>query len=162
MFRLSLASFFFFFWCIEYSYSLKITEKSDVYSYGVVLLEILTGMQPTDDRIPGGIHIVEWVRRELRRPTARAADLLDELLRNQTDLIVQEMVQVLSVALLCVNPVPKERPTMRDVVALLKEIRLEYQNLMDADGAYKGFEDSAQATACSSFSRSSEPLINSY
>ena len=36
-----------------------------MYSYGVVLLEILTGLQPSDARIQGA-HIVDWVRRELR------------------------------------------------------------------------------------------------
>ncbi|KAL0435510.1 UNVERIFIED_CONTAM: Receptor-like protein kinase [Sesamum radiatum] len=46
----------------EYGYMMKITEKSDVYSYGVVVLEVLTGKQPIDPTIPDGLHIVDWVR----------------------------------------------------------------------------------------------------
>lgn len=43
---------------------MKITEKSDVYSYGVVVLEVLTGKQPIDPTIPDGLHIVDWVRQK--------------------------------------------------------------------------------------------------
>ncbi|KAI5315589.1 hypothetical protein L3X38_044765 [Prunus dulcis] len=47
----------------EYGYMMKITEKSDVYSYGVVVLEVLTGKQPIDPTIPDGLHIVDWARK---------------------------------------------------------------------------------------------------
>ncbi|CAL9062680.1 unnamed protein product [Musa banksii] len=145
----------------EYSYSPRITEKSDVYSYGVVLLEILTGLQPSDARIQGA-HIVDWVRRELRAANSPAAAVLDGSLRNQTDVEVQEMVQVLGVALLCVNPAPEERPSMRDVAALLREIRIVSRHLQGAgDHPEKGFENCANAAACSSFSRASVPMISS-
>ncbi|KAK9931382.1 hypothetical protein M0R45_018658 [Rubus argutus] len=43
----------------EYGYMMKITEKSDVYSYGVVVLEVLTGKQPIDPTIPDGLHVVD-------------------------------------------------------------------------------------------------------
>ncbi|WJX76396.1 LRR receptor-like serine/threonine-protein kinase rgi2 [Trifolium repens] len=39
----------------EYGYMMKITEKSDVYSYGIVVLEVLTGKQPIDPTIPDGL-----------------------------------------------------------------------------------------------------------
>ena len=48
----------------EYGYMMKITEKSDVYSYGVVVLEVLTGKQPIAPTIPDGLHIVDWVRQK--------------------------------------------------------------------------------------------------
>ena len=47
----------------EYGYMMKITEKRDVYSYGVVL-EVLTGKQPIAPTIPDGLHIVDWVRQK--------------------------------------------------------------------------------------------------
>lgn len=102
---------------------MKITEKSDVYSYGVVLLEVLTGKQP----INGGgeqidMHLVEWVRESIEKKK-EVVEVLDPRLQSQPDQHIQEMLQALGVALLCVNPNPEERPTMKDVVAMLSEIR---------------------------------------
>ncbi|KAL0392287.1 UNVERIFIED_CONTAM: putative LRR receptor-like serine/threonine-protein kinase [Sesamum radiatum] len=48
----------------KYGYTVNITEKSDVYSYGVVLLEILSGRSAVEPQIGDGLHIVEWVRRK--------------------------------------------------------------------------------------------------
>lgn len=46
----------------EYASSGKLTEKSDVYSYGVVLLELITGRKPVDSSQPlGDESLVEWV-----------------------------------------------------------------------------------------------------
>lgn len=46
----------------EYAASGKLTEKSDVYSYGVVLLELITGRKPVDSSQPlGDESLVEWV-----------------------------------------------------------------------------------------------------
>ncbi|KAJ8749516.1 hypothetical protein K2173_025711 [Erythroxylum novogranatense] len=106
----------------EYGYMMKITEKSDVYSYGVVVLEVLTGKQPIDPTIPDGIHIVDWVR---RRERGCIEEVLDQRLRGRPESEMEEMLQTLGVALLCVNPSPDDRPTMKDVSAMLKEIRQE-------------------------------------
>ncbi|KAI4968930.1 hypothetical protein ZWY2020_046260 [Hordeum vulgare] len=110
----------------EYGYMLKITEKSDVYSYGVVVLEVLTGKQPIDPTIPDGQHLVDWVRRH-----KGGAGVLDPALQGRSDTEVEEMLQVMGVALLCVSPVPDERPAMKDVAAMLKEIREEYAKVVD-------------------------------
>lgn len=46
----------------EYATSGKLTDKSDVYSYGVVLLELITGRKPVDGSQPlGDESLVEWV-----------------------------------------------------------------------------------------------------
>ena len=96
----------------------KITEKSDVYSYGVVMLEVLTGKQPIDPTIPDGLHVADWVRK-----TRGGPDVLDQVLRGRPEPEIEEMLQVMGVALLCVNHSPDERPTMKDVAAMLVEIR---------------------------------------
>ncbi|GJN12033.1 hypothetical protein PR202_ga30276 [Eleusine coracana subsp. coracana] len=107
----------------EYGYMMKITQKSDVYSYGVVVLEVLTGKQPIDPTIPDGLHVVDWVRR-----CKGGADVLDPALKCRNSSEVEEMLQVMGVALLCVSPTPDDRPTMKDVAAMLKEIRLERED----------------------------------
>ncbi|KAK4387803.1 putative LRR receptor-like serine/threonine-protein kinase [Sesamum angolense] len=48
----------------EYGYTVNITEKSDVYSYGVVLLEILSGRSAVEPQIGDGLHIV-WVKKKM-------------------------------------------------------------------------------------------------
>ncbi|MCI43280.1 LRR receptor-like serine/threonine-protein kinase RCH1-like, partial [Trifolium medium] len=99
---------------------MKITEKSDVYSYGIVVLEVLTGKQPIDPTIPDGLHIVDWVRQK-----RGGVEVLDENLRARPESEIEEMLQTLGVALLCVTSSPDDRPTMKDVVAMMKEIKQE-------------------------------------
>ncbi|RID78858.1 hypothetical protein BRARA_A01642 [Brassica rapa] len=100
----------------------RITEKSDVYSYGVVLLEVLTGKHPLDPDLPGGAHLVKWVRDHLAEKKD-PSKLLDPRLDGRTDTIMHEMLQTLAVAFLCVSNKASERPMMKDVVAMLTEIR---------------------------------------
>jgi len=100
----------------------RITEKSDVYSYGVVLLEVLTGKHPLDPDLPGGAHLVKWVRDHLAEKKDPSR-LLDPRLDGRTDSIMHEMLQTLAVAFLCVSNKANERPLMKDVVAMLTEIR---------------------------------------
>lgn len=104
---------------------MKITEKSDVYSFGVVMLEVLTGKQPIDPTIEEGLHIVDWVRRK----RMQGGDVLDPSLRHRPEPEIQEMMQTLGVAMLCVHPSPDDRPTMRDVAAMLMEIRQEREEI---------------------------------
>lgn len=100
----------------------RITEKSDVYSFGVVLLEVLTGRHPLDPTLPGGADIVQWVRKHLARKVD-PSHILDPKLRERTDPTMHEILQTLAVSLLCVSTRADERPTMKDTVAMLKEIR---------------------------------------
>ncbi|KAK3122040.1 hypothetical protein QOZ80_8BG0664370 [Eleusine coracana subsp. coracana] len=106
----------------EYASMQRITEKSDVYSFGVVLLEILTGRHPLDPTLPGGTHLVQWVRDHVQAKRA-TAEMLDPRLRGKPEPQVQEMLQLFSVALLCIAHRADDRPAMKDVVALLKEVR---------------------------------------
>ncbi|PKA51211.1 putative LRR receptor-like serine/threonine-protein kinase [Apostasia shenzhenica] len=99
-----------------------ITEKSDVYSYGVVLLELLTGKHPLEPSLPGGAHLVQWVREHHRRRQDPAA-LLDTRLHGAPAYQLQQMLQVLGISVLCISARPDDRPSMKDVVVLLKEIR---------------------------------------
>lgn len=108
----------------EYACMLKITEKSDVYSYGVVLLEIITGKKPVDPTFPDGHHVIQWVRDHLKSKQD-PVDIIDPKLQGHPDTQIQEMLQALGIALLCTSNRAEDRPTMKDVVALLREIRHE-------------------------------------
>ncbi|BAB09286.1 receptor protein kinase-like protein [Arabidopsis thaliana] len=106
----------------EHASMQHITEKSDVYSYGVVLLEVLTGKHPLDPDLPGGAHLVQWVRDHLAGKKD-PREILDPRLRGRADPIMHEMLQTLAVSFLCVSNKASDRPMMKDIVAMLKEIR---------------------------------------
>jgi len=100
----------------------RISEKSDVYSFGVVVLEMLTGRHPLDPALPGGAHLVQWVREHMQAKRD-AWELVDARLRaGASEADAHEMRQVLSVGALCVSRRADDRPAMKDVVALLEEI----------------------------------------
>lgn len=115
----------------EYACMLKITEKSDVYSFGVVLLEIITGKRPVDPSFPDGQHVIQWVR-EYLKSKRDPVEILDPRLQGHPDTQIQEMLQALGIALLCSSNRADDRPTMKDVVALLREIRHEPATGLDA------------------------------
>ncbi|XP_034899685.1 leucine-rich repeat receptor-like serine/threonine-protein kinase RGI4 [Populus alba] len=106
----------------EHASMQRITEKSDVYSFGVVLLEVLTGRHPLDPTLPGGAHLVQWVREHLASKKD-PADILDSKLIGRADPTMHEMLQTLAVSFLCISTRVDDRPMMKDVVAMLKEIR---------------------------------------
>ncbi|XVF33781.1 hypothetical protein REPUB_Repub18cG0000500 [Reevesia pubescens] len=117
----------------EYGYMMKITEKSDVYSYGVVVLEVLIGKQPIDPTIPDGLHIIDWVRQKRGR-----IEVLDHSLQARPESKIDEMFQTLRVAFLCINPSPDDRPTMKDVAAMVKEIKQEMEECMKVSMVLNG------------------------
>ncbi|BAT95472.1 hypothetical protein LR48_Vigan02g129200 [Vigna angularis] len=104
----------------EYGYSLKVDEKIDIYSYGVVLLELLTGKRPLEPEFGESIDIVGWIRRKIDKKSAHEA--LDPSVGN-CRYVQEEMILVLKIALLCTAKFPKDRPSMRDVRMMLGEAK---------------------------------------
>lgn len=98
---------------------MKITEKCDIYSYGVVLLELLTGRTPVQPLNQGG-DLVTWVREYIRN-NSLSSRLFDTRLNIEDKGVVDHMITVLRIALLCTSSSPHDRPSMREVVLMLME-----------------------------------------
>ncbi|XP_011082990.1 probable serine/threonine-protein kinase PBL23 [Sesamum indicum] len=101
----------------EYALTGHLTTKSDVYSYGVVLLELLTGRVPVDmKRPPGEGVLVSWALPQLT-DRDKVGEIMDPALEGQYSM--KEVVQVAAIAAMCVQPEADYRPLMADVVQSL-------------------------------------------
>ncbi|CAN7040226.1 unnamed protein product [Brassica oleracea var. botrytis] len=104
----------------EYASSGKLTDRSDVFSFGVVLLELITGRKPVDTSQPlGEESLVEWARPRLIEAIEKGdiSEVVDP--RLEKHYIEEEVYRMIETAASCVRHSALKRPRMVQVVRAL-------------------------------------------
>ncbi|MCO5546827.1 hypothetical protein L7F22_000264 [Adiantum nelumboides] len=135
----------------EYATGARISTKVDVYSYGVLLLELVSGHRSIDVELQEeGVSLHTWVR--MLYESGRTSEAVDKTLlpegESDNDNIVQEARVLLGLGVNCSREVVKERPSMhaaREVVARLQKQRLFRQKGIDPMRSYPTLDDVLQA-----------------
>nr|XP_020168788.1 probable LRR receptor-like serine/threonine-protein kinase At3g47570 isoform X3 [Aegilops tauschii subsp. strangulata] len=116
----------------EYGMGCEISVAGDVYSFGVLLLELLTGKRPTDDMFVDGLSLCKFC--ESMFPD-RVAEILDPHMAHEehqgcTEAWMQRyIVPLVALGLSCTMESTKDRPGMKDVCAKLSDIRASFLEL---------------------------------
>lgn len=100
---------------------MKVTEKCDIYSFGVVLLELVTGRSPVQPLEQGG-DLVSWVRRAIKSAVS-PSHIFDKRLDLSVQRTMDEITLFLKIALFCTSTSPIKRPTMKEVIAMMIDAR---------------------------------------
>ncbi|KAJ3697694.1 hypothetical protein LUZ61_001399 [Rhynchospora tenuis] len=98
----------------------KISQKADIYSFGVLVLELLTGKAPAQAVLnEEGVDLPRWVQSVLREDSM--GDVFDmDLVRYQN--AGEDMIQLLQLAIDCTKQFPDQRPNIAEIVERIEDI----------------------------------------
>ncbi|XP_008790142.2 putative leucine-rich repeat receptor-like serine/threonine-protein kinase At2g24130 isoform X2 [Phoenix dactylifera] len=112
----------------EYGYGRGASTKGDVYSFGILVLEIVTRKRPTDDMFIEGLSLQMWVKNHYHDQLENVIDyfLMQDLqdkspeVRNMWEVAI---VELLELGLICTQEAPSTRPTMLDAADDLDRLK---------------------------------------
>ncbi|KAL4331938.1 hypothetical protein GQ457_07G017320 [Hibiscus cannabinus] len=113
----------------EYGSAGIISVKSDVYSYGVVLMETFTGKKPTDESFAGEMSMKQWVKMSWSEGINGAGD--SSIVQEEDEYFVVKancISSIMELALNCSTDLPEDRMEMKNVVSKLKNIKRNLLN----------------------------------
>ncbi|XP_015874037.2 L-type lectin-domain containing receptor kinase SIT1-like [Ziziphus jujuba] len=130
----------------ELSRTGKATTGTDVFAFGVFMLEVACGRKPADlQGLPEDESLVDWVLSCWRR--GAILDVIDPKLEGKY--LIEEMELVLKVGLLCSHPFPAMRPNMRQVMQYL-----------DGNADLPEIDSSISTSPFTPSNKASEPLLS--
>ncbi|XP_043689122.1 LRR receptor-like serine/threonine-protein kinase FLS2 [Telopea speciosissima] len=110
----------------EFAYMRKVTTKADVFSFGIVIMELLTGKRPTGTIEENGLPITlcQFVELALEEGINKLLHVVDPDLASSisTKQEQEKLVKLFKLALSCTCPAPEERPNMNEVLSSLCKI----------------------------------------
>nr|XP_023909804.1 MDIS1-interacting receptor like kinase 2-like [Quercus suber] len=109
----------------ELAYTMEVNEKCDVFSFGVVTLEIIMGKHPRD--LTSSLSSPTFTIRELL-----LKDVLDQRLSLPMDEAAREVFSIAKIAIACLHTIPQSRPTMRQVSQKLSTQKLHLPNTLQS------------------------------
>ncbi|KAG0554863.1 hypothetical protein M758_12G128500 [Ceratodon purpureus] len=114
------------YWSPEYAMRGHLSEKADVFSYGIVALELVSGRNTFNDKLPTEqAFLLNWTW--TLHENGNLMDILDPVL---VEAQPEEVTRVIELALLCTQAVPSVRPSMTKVASvLLGQCQVETRNL---------------------------------
>ncbi|XP_057494969.1 probable receptor-like serine/threonine-protein kinase At4g34500 [Actinidia eriantha] len=109
----------------EYANTGMLNERSDVYSFGILLMEIITGRNPVDySRPPREMNLVDWFKGMVA--SRRGEEVLDPLIQGQPS--PRALKRVLLVCLRCIDLNANKRPKMGQIVHMLEADEFPFRN----------------------------------
>ncbi|XP_028787957.1 LOW QUALITY PROTEIN: proline-rich receptor-like protein kinase PERK9 [Neltuma alba] len=138
----------------EYASSGRLSEKSDVFSFGVVLLELITGRKPVDASQPlGDESLVEWARPLLSHAidNEEFEGLTDP--RLEKNYVESEMFRMIEIAATCVRHSAAKRPRMGQVVRAFDSLINSDLNNGMRPGESEAFNSAQQSAEIRMFRR---------
>ncbi|KAK7295127.1 hypothetical protein RJT34_18031 [Clitoria ternatea] len=109
----------------EYACTGMLTEKSDIYSFGILIMEIITGRSPVDySRPQGEVNLIDWLKTMVGN--RKAEEVVDPKLPEMPS--SKALKRALLIALRCVDPDATKRPKMGHVIHMLEADDLLFNN----------------------------------
>ncbi|KAJ1698461.1 hypothetical protein LUZ63_006973 [Rhynchospora breviuscula] len=116
----------------EYAMTGKLTKMSDIYSFGVVMLELITGRKAVDTTRPTREQVlVQWAT-PLFKDKKNFTKMVDPLLEGEFPL--KSLYQAVAIAALCLSEEPTSRPVISDVVSALEFIAIPKAESLGSSG----------------------------